>query len=259
MSAAVATGEPRRPELVLLHGWGLSSAVWQPLLSELEARYRLTLIDLPGMGSAPALEQTNIDTMVDALLAQAPPRAIWLGWSLGGTLAMAVAAQAPQRVAGLLLVAATPCFVQREDWSQAMAANTFAAFRAALAQDSSKTLNRFATLQTRGSTAARTELGLLKRVIAESRAATGGLIATLDLLAQDLRPRMKRLSLPMMLILGVQDQLVPVAMAEALRTLNPGLELKRYERAAHLPFLTEPERFLADLGQLAARCQEIDR
>ena len=35
----------RGPELVLLHGWGLSSDIWQPLVDQLAERYRLTLIE----------------------------------------------------------------------------------------------------------------------------------------------------------------------------------------------------------------------
>lgn len=162
------------PELVMLHGWGLSSAIWQPLLDALQPHYRLTLIDLPGLGRSRALAQTSIDSLLETLLSQAPERALWLGWSLGGSLAIAAAARAPERVSGLLLAAATPCFVQRQDWPWAMTEATFTAFACGLQEDPQGTLNRFALLQTRGSHHARDELRLLKQVMAHTPAAPGG-------------------------------------------------------------------------------------
>ena len=43
------------PDLVLVHGWGMNSAVWEPIVPGLSERFRLTIIELPGHGgSAPA-------------------------------------------------------------------------------------------------------------------------------------------------------------------------------------------------------------
>ncbi|MEO6699052.1 MAG: alpha/beta fold hydrolase, partial [Paraperlucidibaca sp.] len=109
------------PDLVLLHGWGLHCIVWDPLVPFLLARYRVTVIDLPGMGRSPLpnaeLTQASI---VAQLAAIAPHNALWLGWSLGGELALAFAAEHPERVTGLMLIASNPCFVQKPDWPRAM-------------------------------------------------------------------------------------------------------------------------------------------
>lgn len=121
MSLHVETRGESGAELVLLHGWGLASEIWEPLLPQLTEHYRLTLIDLPGLGRSPSLALMEREQVVDALLARAPSRALWLGWSLGGSLALAAAARAPERVSGLMLLAATPCFVQRDAWPWAMA------------------------------------------------------------------------------------------------------------------------------------------
>ncbi|GGB88324.1 pimeloyl-[acyl-carrier protein] methyl ester esterase [Marinobacterium zhoushanense] len=240
------------PDLVLLHGWGLSSAIWQPLIEPLASHYRLTLIDIPGLGQSPTLECTSIDSVAEMLLDGAPERAVWLGWSLGGALALAVANRAPERVSQLVLTAATPCFVQRDDWPCAMAEETFDAFASGLGDNGAKTLSRFAMLQTQGSTSARQELRLLKQVIAASAADEQGLVATLALLAEDLRPLLAHVSHPLMLMLGEQDPLVPIEMAEHIGSLRADAVIRRYATAAHLPFITEPARFIEDLDDFIA-------
>ena len=40
-------------DLVLLHGWGMSSLVWDEILPELLENFRVTVIDLPGFGRSP--------------------------------------------------------------------------------------------------------------------------------------------------------------------------------------------------------------
>ncbi len=96
------------PDLVLLHGWGLSSAIWGDFADRLAESYRVTLIDLPGLGHSAATDDMSLDAVVASLLATAPESAHWLGWSLGGQLALAAAEQAPERVKSLSLIAANP-------------------------------------------------------------------------------------------------------------------------------------------------------
>ena len=68
---------------------------------------------------------------VDALLDQAPQHAIWCGWSLGATLAIAAAlhestkAAADRQIGGLVLLAPTPCFLAKPDWEPGIEQATF--------------------------------------------------------------------------------------------------------------------------------------
>ena len=77
-------------DIVLLHGWGVNSAVFEPLKSAL-AEYRVHYVDLPGFGHSSHINGT-IDDWVAALAEQLPQAAIWLGWSLGGLHALAACA-----------------------------------------------------------------------------------------------------------------------------------------------------------------------
>ena len=70
--------------LVLLHGWGLNAEVWHCIQEELASHFTLHLVDLPGFGRSRGFGAMTLDEMAQQVLQHAPPKAVWLGWSLGG-------------------------------------------------------------------------------------------------------------------------------------------------------------------------------
>jgi len=58
--------------------------------------------------------EANGDTL-HQLLAQAPGKSHWCGWSLGATLAMQAALVAPERISQLTLISPTARFFKTDD------------------------------------------------------------------------------------------------------------------------------------------------
>ena len=106
--------------------------------------------------------------LVAALAAAPPRRAVWVGWSLGGVLAQAVACRYPERVAGLVCIAAAARFVACDEWPHGMAPAVFDDFAAAFARDADGAARRFLSLQTTGNG----DAALLRRL--RQAAARGG-------------------------------------------------------------------------------------
>ena len=77
--------------LVLLHGWGLNAQVWDCITPQLASHFTLHLVDLPGYGRSGGFGAMSLEAMAQRVLEQAPPQAVWLGWSLGGLVASQVA------------------------------------------------------------------------------------------------------------------------------------------------------------------------
>lgn len=247
------------PELVLLHGWGSSSAVWMPVREQLAAHFRLTLVDLPGLGRSARLNSSGIEEIVAVLLPQMPARAIWLGWSLGGLVASRAALDAPERVSALVTLASNPCFIQRDDWPCAMEPALFDAFADACHTQPERTLSRFMALQTQGSASARAELKQLKAALAVAPPEPFGLEATLALLRQDGRAILAQVQQPSLHLLGGQDTLVPAALAQELRRLQPQAQVELYPQAAHLPLLNADPDCLACLLHFAQGVQRNEK
>ncbi|MCP3663216.1 MAG: pimeloyl-ACP methyl ester esterase BioH [Gammaproteobacteria bacterium] len=240
------------PDLVLLHGWGMNSGVWQPLLERMSQGHRLWLIDLPGHGNSP-LEAccTDLDAWAMACLDVAPPMADWLGWSLGGQVALAAALAAPGRIGRLALVGTNPSFIQRDGWQHAMAVETLAQFATSLSVDHQQTLSRFLTLQVRGSKEANVLLRDLKQSLSLRPAPTPEALAIgLDLLLQvDLRNELKRLECPVRWLLGERDTLVPAAVAADINRLFSSSDQRVIRGAAHTPFLSHQTQFVELLSE----------
>lgn len=92
-------GEPRQSHLpfLLIHGWCCNHLAMEPVAAAFPERPSL-LVDLP------ALPNPSIPAFADTLLDAAPARFIAIGHSMGGQVALALAARAPHRVAGAVLL-----------------------------------------------------------------------------------------------------------------------------------------------------------
>ena len=120
------------PNLVLLHGWGFNSELFDNLVNEYKDRYQITTIDLPGHGQSDDVDG-GLDDWCNEIIKILPKNPILLGWSLGGLLAIHVASQVP--TTKLILVASTPNFVQSDDWLYGIDADNFMQFSDAMDLD----------------------------------------------------------------------------------------------------------------------------
>jgi pimeloyl-ACP methyl ester carboxylesterase len=98
------------PAIVFLHGSVLARQSWGPQVARLRDAYRCVTVDLPGHGSLAAVPFTldgAADIAIEAIDEAAGGRAVLVGFSLGGYVAMAVAGRSPERVRGLVLAGAS--------------------------------------------------------------------------------------------------------------------------------------------------------
>ena len=110
------------PPIVLLHGFTGSSENWLHLAERLSRRFRVMAIDLPGHGRTDAPEDVaryRFDRVADDLIeileqANTGP-ANWLGYSMGGRLALYLAARHPQKAHSLILESASPGIIELDE------------------------------------------------------------------------------------------------------------------------------------------------
>ena len=230
--------------LVLLHGWGLNAQVWRYTAGRLAPHFRLHLIDLPGYGRSEGFGAMTLEEMAETVLAAAPEKASWLGWSLGGLVASQIALTAPQRVEKLLTVASSPCFAAQDDWP-GIRPDVLHGFQHQLSEDFQRTVERFLALQTLGSDSARQDARLLKSIVLGLpmpgvEVLNGGLEI---LRSVDLRQPMNALTMPLLRVYGALDGLVPRKVVPLLDELWPQSRSEIMGKASHAPFISHPDAF----------------
>ncbi len=273
--------------LVMLHGWGMHGGIWGNVVPQLAQRFRVHCVDLPGhgysrvekgegirdKGNPPGREGRaagagwaspfplpsslfslppspfSLDAIVDELSRHFDKPVTICGWSLGGQVAMRWAQLFPAQVEKLVLVASTPCFVQRAGWQCALAAEILQEFAHAMSQHYQFTLKRFLTLQLRGSEAERELLADLRiRMFSRGEPDMAALHGGLQILRDtDLRAMLPQMAQAAMVIAGERDMLIPPAAADYLARQLPDARLVSIRGAAHVPFLSHPEIFVEQI------------
>jgi malonyl-CoA O-methyltransferase len=229
--------------IVLIHGWGIDSQIWQSLPGQLSEFADVVTVDLPGFAESPGLNNYSQTALISWMVTVLPERCYLLGLSLGGMLSCAFAAQYPQRVAGLITLSSNLNFVASDNYLSAMPADQYQGFIAAWEQSNSDCLKRFCGLQTQGDSQQRQLIRQLRTITGEVDAQSGA--ALLKLLGEiDNQSAIAELNCPTLAIFGQQDALVPVACTEQFAQFNDRVEIAIVEGAGHLPHLGSGEKIL---------------
>jgi len=232
--------------IVLLHGFTQTGRAWEPTIAALGERYRALAPDIRGHGAAADVRPVSFDAVRADVLALAPERFVLGGYSMGGRIALSVALAAPERVARLVLVGASPGLADPAERRARRAADEALADRIegegieAFAAGWSS-LPLFAGQPAPVAAAAHAER------LAQSPA---GLAAALRGLGtgvmEPLWERLSSLSVPVTLVVGERDAKFR-AIAERMAAALPAAALHVVPGAGHAVQLEAPEVVVAEL------------
>lgn len=260
------------PALLLLHGIGDSSASWVPLMRSLAEQYTVIAPDLLGHGESdkPRADYSvaaYANGMRDLLDVLGFDKATVVGHSLGGGVAAQMTYQHPTRVERLVLVSSGG--VSREVSPFLRLASTpiadvflpllklppvrFGAMGGIeLLRRSGTDIGRDAeelsrVLDALPDVAARGAFSRTLRSVVDWR---GQVVTMLDrsYLAE---------AMPVLLVWGAHDAVIPVAHAQLAHDMMPGSQLEVFEDAGHFPHHQDPDRFLELLNEFVATTKPV--
>lgn len=207
-----------------------------PVAKALEDRFRVYTIDLPGFGWTPSAATTwgtweyasYIEAFMDCV---GISDASLVGHSFGGRIALVLAAQRPDRIRNLVLVASAGIRPRRG-----------LVFR--VKAGAVKLVKRLFSLPLWGRLGERVVAGLYGRVGSRDYRNAGPMRATLvKVVAEDLRGILSAVRAPTLIIWGDRDQEVPFSSMEIMVRGIQGSRLELFEGAGHFPFIDSPDRF----------------
>jgi pimeloyl-ACP methyl ester carboxylesterase len=244
-------GEP----LVLLHGVAASRAIWRQVSAALSTRRRVVVVDVPGFGqTAPAGAGFALEEVADRLVEGLQLDAFDLvGHSLGGAVAVVAAARHPDSVRRLVLVSPAGLAPRAEGLAAALgvAAELAVHARRALGYDhvdrpGARWLMFGTTVADPGRLSPEDARMLLEASDGAVRIADG----VRQALAADLRAELAAAPMPVGLIWGEADRVVPYAGLGALRELRPDAAVETLPGIGHIPQIEDPPGFVAALERI---------
>ncbi|HEX5655618.1 MAG TPA: alpha/beta fold hydrolase [Polyangiales bacterium] len=246
----VEAGPHDGPPLVLLHGLGEQGARdFDPILLDLTMRYRVLAFDLPGLARSSHQDDVYSPKRYTALVSAMVTRHFGaravavLGHSMGGALAIQLAADHPEQVERLMLLDVAGVLHYREYMREVIAGSAQSTWQRTLA-GARKTLFAVGMFPARKMKLERLALEAsptLRGFFSSSRT------AAILFVQQDFGPAIRRVRAPTFLGWGVQDSVAPRRTAMILRSQLPVQRYVEFARSGHVPMRTEPEAVSAAL------------
>ncbi|MBN1303159.1 MAG: alpha/beta hydrolase [Anaerolineales bacterium] len=235
--------------MVLLHGYPLDHSVWEPVVPLLSAQYDLIAPDLRGFGRTRAIEDSctvyEMASDIVHLLDRLELGSVYIaGHSMGGYISLALIDHWPERVSGLALVASK---VMSDDLVTRK--NRYAVIEQ-IKNSGVEIVARSMPARLTQDTALRIKIASLIR-----DQSSQGLICAQTAMAErpDFSKMFSSIRIPVVVIAGSEDSIVPVAAVEKMAGLNSRARLSVVKEAGHMPMMEDPETTAAGLIALTEK------
>ena len=240
-------GGPTRPWLVFVHALGQDHTMWDAQVAAFGRACNILRLDLRGHGQSQAggehtLEQFAAD-LLDLLEHLSIRRCHFVGLSLGAMVGQMAAIRSPLRFASLTLAGATCRFSPQ---MKPLWAERIAAVRTPLGIDAiiDATISGWFTAAFFATRAA----DVARAVQVLRRTSVAGYVGAIEAMSRaDLSARLSAITCPVLLLLGEDDRVTPLAYAEQIAMQLPQAQLQRISGASHLSNVEQPDDFNAAL------------
>lgn len=254
------TDEGSGRPLLFIHGWCMSSAVWELQRSEVSRYHRMLALDLRGHGRSamPPEGIGGFDGYADDIAGLFEELQLTgvtaVGWSMGAQALLRACPRLKERIAALLLVGATPRFTAAADFPWGLHPDEARGMGLKVRRNLDRALEGFRQRMFADGELAEPGLaGVVEAVLSNvlppsSTAALDGLEALME---EDVLAEARQVDCPTQIIHGGLDRICRPEASRWLESAIPGSVRRCYDGCGHAPFLTRAARFNADLLQLA--------
>jgi pimeloyl-ACP methyl ester carboxylesterase len=233
-------GDPEKPPLVLIHGAGGNHLYWPAEIRRL-GDYRVYALDLPGHGKSGGRGQQTIEAYTESILTWLEAiglfRAVFVGHSMGGAIALTLAYNHTEHVVGLGLFATgarlrvSPLILENASNAVSFPAAVETITAYAFSSQADKRLVELAS----------------KRMLETRPSVLHGDFLACD--AFDLIETVPEIDLPTLVLCGEDDQLTPLRFSQYLADQMSNTQLEVIPNAGHMVMLEKPQAVASALTE----------
>jgi 3-oxoadipate enol-lactonase len=248
-------GEASGLPVVLIHGFPFSQEMWRPQVAELSGDYRVITYDVRGHGKSEVGDgQYTIEFFVDDLIAVLDhlriEKAVVVGLSMGGYIALRAIERNPERFSGLVL-----CDTRSEADTNEGKIKRAGSIQSVRTDGVKKYAEGFVKAVFAPQTFERNSeaVGFITQII--ERTSPVAIAGTLLALASrtDTTESLSKINVPTLILVGEHDALTPVSAAKLMNEKIRQSELHVISNAAHLSNLENPGEFNKHLSEILRR------
>ena len=225
--------------IIFLHGWGVSSEIFEPLFYYLKNDFEVYSLDLPGFGDSPIEKPLVLkdyaETVYEFLRKNKIENPIIVGHSFGGAVATKLAILHPESVSKLILVGASAIRQPRRKMILIKKAADF--IKPLMPKKLRKIILKLLKLDK--TDYAQIESPELKETFR-------------NVIGEDLKPYLPSIKSPTLIIWGEKDAVTPLSEGKLIAETIPDAKLVVVKNAGHFLFLEKPDEFIKLIKEFAS-------
>lgn len=243
-----------KPYLIMLPGWGMKSFVWDKLNKLLFNDFELIFIEWDNILSLNEFKEKVIKVIEQKQISTFSI----LGWSLGSLVAQEIACDNLWNIKNLILIGCTSSFIQhREDgynigWNKKIVER----MKSKLYKKPQETLYNFYdsmfSKEEKQKGYNNDFLQALKNNTENQ--SIDSLSLGLDyLMKKDLRSKLPKINIPVLMIQGEDDNICPLEGAEYIKSISVNSNIEIIKEAGHIPFFTNPNTCYSIISEFTSK------
>lgn len=238
--------------LMFVHGFGTDQTAWDAITPAFAADWRIVLLDNAGAGASdPAAFVESryrtlehyVDDVLDIADALNLKDAVLVGHSVGGTIGILAAARAPEVFSKLVLIGASPRYLQDVDYPGGLSNSDVRDVYEAIRNEHWEWAKNYSLMAMQNNDHPELAEGFAKNL---RKIPTERVLTVLhSILQMDFRSALPQVGVPALIIQSREDAFVPLAVAEYLQQNLRGSTLKVIDAYGHLPHISAPATVVA--------------
>jgi len=252
--------------MLFCHGFGMDQTLWRNLLPAFQDAHQVILMDLIGCGGSDlgayrrdkyASIRGHVEDLVELCRVLDLRDLVYVGHSVGAMIGLQAALAAPERFAGLVMVGASPRYLDDEGYRGGFTAQDVEDLLAGFdtnRQAWSEQLGRLAVAHPEHPD----HPDWVREVCGRFQSTDPAIFRTFAqaTFAVDFRADLGACRTPVLLLQSREDPIVPVAVSEYLRSAIPESALQYLACAGHFPQLTAPRSLTDAISAFLGRLEQ---